>query len=50
VAVALGHFTGEHGADGAVDVADRQFDLDLALFERRLGQLDQLLSSALARP
>lgn len=44
VAVTLGDFTGEHGADGAVDVFDGQFNLDrLTLLQRWLGLCHQLL-------
>ena len=40
---ALGDLVAEHRADGAVDVADRQVDLDRrAVLDRRLGEADQL--------
>ena len=47
----LGDLVAEHRADGAVDVADRQVDLDrLAVVDRRLGEADQLLVERLRRP
>jgi hypothetical protein len=50
IAVAAGNFAREHGAAGTVDVDDRGLDLDLlALFERRLGLLDQLVIERLVQ-
>src|SRR6185437_16871126 len=43
MAVALRHFARQHGADSAVDVADRVLDHHwLAAFQRRLRQFDEL--------
>jgi hypothetical protein len=50
VTITAGDFARQHGATGAIDVDDRGFDLDLlALFERRLGLLDQLVIKRLAQ-
>jgi hypothetical protein len=50
VTVLFGHSAGEHGAHGAVDVADRQFDLDrLAFVDCGLGELDQLVVECLVQ-
>src|SRR5450830_1198016 len=44
VTVALGHFTGQHGAHGAVQVLHRRDERDaLALLQRSLGLRDQLV-------
>jgi hypothetical protein len=49
-AVALGDLVAEHGADGAVDVADRQLERDRRSPSRaRARQLDQLLVERLGR-
>ena len=43
MAIALGDLAGQHGAGRAVQVADREVELDrLLLLERRPAQLDQL--------
>ena len=51
VAVAPGDLARQHGADGAVDVADRQLDHDaLALLERGHRSGDELVIERLAEP
>src|SRR5690348_4634621 len=51
VAIAPRYFAGQHGADGPVDVAHWQLDRDLlTLFQRRLGERDQLVIERLFEP
>ena len=48
MAIAVGNLTRQHGADGAVDVADRHFDLDRRLtFQGRARLIDQLIIQGL---